>query len=1019
MSGSFPGSADLDEFWSNLCLGRELIRFGASSGSGDLRTDSSAGRWVPVVSCMDGIDLFDAEFFGMSPHEAEITDPQHRILLEHSWRAIEHAGYDPRRHKGETGVFAGATINTYLLQNIAGNPGLMRSLDPVKLNIGNGADFLTTRISYKLNLHGPSHTVQSACSTSLVAVHCACRSLLDFECDMALAGGVSVNVTLLDGYWYQDGGILSPDGHCRPFDLQAQGTVFGSGVGVVILKRLQDALADGDFVHAVICGSAINNDGAQKAGYTAPSVDGQTEVIVEALSSAGIEPDKISYVECHGTATPLGDPIEIGALTRAFGERKTQPCAIGSVKSNIGHLDAAAGITGLIKVVLCLKNRLLPPSLHYERSNPEIKFSETPFYVNTELLPWKSGDDPLRAGVSAFGVGGTNAHIVLEEALRLTETIQARSWQVLPFSARTKKALANVALELSTHFRKHADLNLEDAAYTLQTGRHRFALRTAVVCQDRHQAAELLEEAAKRVSEAEEVQEKAPSIVFLFPGQGAQRAAIGSELYQWEPVFRQHLDRCSDILRPHLGLDLNAIVKGEPTGAERINETWLAQPVLFSIEYALAQLWMSWGIQPRALVGHSLGEYTAACISGVINVEDALVLVAERGKLMQQTPPGAMIAVWLPWERVQGLMNGELEVAAINAPNICVVSGAALAMADFEDRLNSERITCRRLVSTRAFHSKLMDPVIERHIEEMSRIVLRAPKIPLISCVTGKWLREEEATNPAYWGQQMRAPVRFSDGLREVIQQGHQVFLEVGPGRGLCHLASLHCEETLKPMLLSSLPGTNNRSECEMLMNALARIWSAGAETDWTAFHACERRLRIPLPTYPFERRRYWIESRISAPNSAPSCADQEPSDACIARPSPSNPRPALRNEYVAPTNELEETVVTVMEKVLGIHPIGVTDRFGELGGDSLAAIGLIAELNATLRSTLTVVDFYDQPTAREAASLVASTRVSQIPGSHDRGRAEKEANKTTLRDSYIGFRKAIRKTDTECANDF
>jgi acyl transferase domain-containing protein len=1018
MSGAFPGCANVDEFWDNLCLGKEMIRFCGSPPAEGLNAASHPAKWVPVLACMDGIDLFDADFFGITPHEAEITDPQHRILLEHSWRAMEHAGYDCRGYTGATGVFAGATINTYLLQNIASNPGLVRSLDPVKVNVGNGADFLTTRISYKLNLRGPSHAVQSACSTSLVAVHCACRSLLDFECDMALAGGVSINVTLLQGYRYQEGGIVSPDGHCRPFDAQAQGTVFGGGVGVVVLKRLEDAITDGDCIHAVVCGSAINNDGLQKAGFTAPSVEGQAEVIVEALSSAGLSPEEIGYIECHGTGTPLGDPVEVRALSKAFGRGKAGTCALGSVKSNVGHLDAAAGVAGLIKAVLCLQHKTLPPTLHFHEPNPQINFAESPFYVNTALKPWQNECGTLRAGVSAFGVGGTNAHIVLEEAPPQGSYPRGRSVQLLAISARTRKALAQMADNLANHLLGHENLELEDVAYTLQCGRQHFACRHTVVCRTREEAITLLRQAPALLDAGMPVvgeggaQEGPPGVVFMFPGQGAQHAGMGQELYREELVFRRHLDQCSEILRPYLGLDLNQLISSGRQ-EEEINQTWLAQPALFALEWALAQLWMAWGLKPQAMLGHSLGEYTAACIARVMTLEEGLGLVAERGRLMQQAPPGAMVAIPLSSEQTGRLLKQELEIAAINAPDLTVVSGPVAEIEELQKRLLQQKVECRRLHTSHGFHSRSMDGAIAPFVETVKKVRLRAPEAPVISCVTGKFLRAEDAIDPMYWGRQMRAPVQFAEGIREVMTRGGRVMLEVGPGQGTCRLAARQWKTMTDRLLLPSMPGSVHGNQCEALMNALGRMWEAVVQIDWSSFHAQQRRRRVPLPAYPFERKRYWITSDDSGSRATASQPERIHSDHRRESPAalPENTRPLLRNAYVTPNNEIERTIVSIVEKVLGIHPVGVTDNFGDLGGDSLAAVTVVNEINSRFECNLRVADFYEKPAARDVALSISICKGFPGDGSQNPAAEEEESRKLLLRDQYLARRRTGRQT--------
>ncbi|MBD1942157.1 type I polyketide synthase, partial [Coleofasciculus sp. FACHB-712] len=655
MSGRFPGAKNVEEFWQNLRDGvesisvftnEELIDAGIAPGLLDNPNHVKAG------AVLEDVEFFDASFFGFNPKEAEMTDPQHRIFLECAWEALENAGYDTQRCESRIGVYAGASLNNYLSFNL--NRDQIGSADSFQKLIGNDKDFLTTRVSYKLNLKGPSLTVQTACSTSLVATTLACQSLLNYQCDMALAGGVSIRVPQKTGYLYQEGGILSPDGHCRAFDADAQGTIIGNGVGVVVLKRLEDAIADGDRIHAVIKGSAINNDGSEKVGYTAPSVNGQADAIAEAIALAGVDPETITYIETHGTGTRLGDPIEITALSNVFGANteKKNFCAIGSVKTNIGHLDAAAGVTGLMKTVLALKHKLIPPSLNFKQPNPEIDFANSPFYVNTQLTEWKANATPRRAGVSSLGIGGTNAHVVLEEAPTVKASSSSRPWQLLVLSAKTESALETATANLAAHLKQHPDLNLADVAYTLQVGRRAFEHRRILVCQTVEELVNQLEtpHPQKVLTHFQEPTER--SIAFMFPGQGAQYVDMGRELYQTEPIFREQVDRCAALLQPHIGMDLRSLLyPNQPNpeaAAEKLKQTCFAQPALFAIEYALAQLWMSWGISPQAMLGHSIGEYVAACFAGVMSVEDALALVAIRGRLMQQMPAGAMLAVSLP-----------------------------------------------------------------------------------------------------------------------------------------------------------------------------------------------------------------------------------------------------------------------------------------------------------------------------------------------------------------------------------
>jgi len=875
MAGSFPDANDIEKFWKNLRSGvestslftdEELIASGVESA---LLSDPN---YVKAGAVLEDIDLFDAPFFGFNAKEAEITDPQHRLFLECAWEALEKAGYDSQRYESRIGVYAGASLNNYLSFNL--NHDHIGSANSFQKLLGNDKDFLTTRVSYKLNLSGPSVTIQTACSTSLVAISLACQSLLNYQCDMALAGGVSIRIPQKTGYLHQEGGILSPDGHCRAFDAKAQGTIIGNGVGIVVLKRLGDAIADRDHIYAVIKGTAINNDGSNKVGYTAPSVNGQAEAIAEALALAEVEPESISYIETHGTGTSLGDPIEITALTNVFraSTDKKGFCAIGSVKTNIGHLDAAAGVAGVIKTALALQHKLIPPSLNFEQPNPEIDFANSPFYVNTKLTQWPSEKTPRRAGVSSLGIGGTNAHVILEEAPVVSKSSPSRSWQLLLLSAKTESALENATKNLAQRLSEHSEENLANVAYTLQVGRREFNHRRMLVCQDIEDAISVLnlQEPQKVLTHFQEPIDR--PIAFMFPGQGAQYVEMGKELYHTEPTFREQVDNCCEFLKPHLGLDLRALFypsENETQAAEKLKQTHITQPALFVIEYALAKLLMSWGIPPSAMIGHSIGEYVAACLADVMSLEDALTLVAIRGKLMQQLPTGAMLSVALKEEEVQTLLNEKLSLAASNAPNLCVVSGNDNAVDALEKQLITRGVECRRLHISHAFHSQMMEPILEPFLAEVKKVKLNPPKIPFISNLTGTWITAAEATNVNYWVKHLRQTVRFSAGISVLLQEQNRILLEVGPGRTLCTLIKQHSHQAAGQVVLPTLRHPlDKQSDVNFIVNIVGRLWLAGVSINWSGFYTHEQRCRVPLPTYPFERQRYWIEPQLQAAKS-------------------------------------------------------------------------------------------------------------------------------------------------------
>ncbi|SFU37836.1 type I polyketide synthase [Nitrosospira multiformis] len=882
MAGRFPGADNVDTFWRNLQDGVESVTFFTDEellARGISRKTLEDPHYIKAGAELPGVDLFDASFFGYTPREAAETDPQHRLFLEVAWQALEDAGYDVSNCSVPVGVYAGCGVNTYLLLNLfsSGRFSDMHDISSLQgLMNGNNKDSMTTTVSYKLNLRGPGITVQTACSTSLAAVHVACRGLLNHEADMAMAGGVWVNLLHEGGYRYQPGAILSPDGHCRAFDTKAAGTVIGSGVGIVVLKRLSNALADGDTIHAVIKGSAINNDGSAKVGYTAPSVEGQAEVILAAQAIAGVEADTISYVETHGTGTTIGDPIEIAALTQAFREStdKRGFCAIGSVKTNVGHLDAAAGVAGLIKTVLAMKHRTLPPSLNFEQPNPQIDFSSSPFYVNTESRNWSNESTPRRAGVSSFGIGGTNVHVVLEEAPPVEPVSSSRACQLLTLSARTRTALEVMIAGLHEHLHAHPGLPFADAAYTLQTGRKSFACRAVVLCHDRDEALGVLErKPADRFVTGQVASENRP-IVFLFPGQGVQHIDMARELYHGEAVFRREFDRCVELLQPHLNFDLRVALYpnldpnlegGDEARKKelsaRLEQTEVTQPALFAVEYALAQLWMSWGIQPAAMIGHSVGEYVAACLAGVFSLEDALRLVALRGRLLQQTETGTMLAVMLPEAEITPYLSESCDLAAVNGPELCVLSGPVAAIEALETDLRNKGIEARRLHVSHAFHSALVESMLPAFMELVSAMELHSPQIPFLSNLSGDWITPQEATDPGYWRRHVRGTVRFDDGLRELLGNPARILLEVGPGETLTTLARRHPEAKPEHVILSSLPhpGRANQSQAHFYL-CLGRLWLAGVDIDWKSFYADERRRRISLPTYPFERQSYWIK---------------------------------------------------------------------------------------------------------------------------------------------------------------
>ncbi|MCY1021701.1 beta-ketoacyl synthase N-terminal-like domain-containing protein [Pyxidicoccus sp. MSG2] len=880
MAGRFPGAPDIATFWRNLRAGVESISFFSEDdarAAGVPESLLSHPDYVKAFGVLEGAEDFDAHFFGYNPREAETLDPQQRLFLECAWEALENGGYDPSRYERPIGVFAGAGMNLYLLLHLWNGRVPEDPAEAHQLSLGNEKDYLASRVAYKLNLRGPALSVQTACSTSLVAIHLACQSLLNGECDMALAGGVGLSLPQKSGYLFQPEGIQSPDGHCRAFDAKAAGTVGGNGLGVVLLKRLQDALDDGDSILAVVKGSAINNDGSGKIGFTAPGVEGQAEVIRAALSLAEVPPESVSFIEAHGTGTALGDPVEFKALVRAYGAGEPGRCALGSLKTNIGHLDAAAGVAGFIKAVLALQHRELPPTLHFEQPNPRMDFARSPFYVNRALQPW-TVPGVRRAAVSSLGIGGTNAHVVLEEAPARKQGSPPRPADLVVLSARSPEALEVATERLAAHLEAHPEVPFADVCHTLQAGRRAFPYRRAVSGRNASEVTAALKARDTSRVWSGHAEEEARPVFFLFPGQGSQHPGMGRAEYDGAPVFRRVVDEGAALLRPHLrGLDLRTVLYPPADlaegAAQRLQETWLAQPALFLVEYALARQWMAWGVQPGGMLGHSIGELVAACVAGVFSFEDALALVAARGRLVQDLPRGAMLAVELPAEQLRPLLGDALSLAASNAPALSVASGEEEAIAALEARLGERGVGCKRLRTSHAFHSTMMEPALAAFATRMRQVRLSAPSLPYVSNVTGTWISDAEAMDPDYYVRHLRESVRFSEGLETLLRE-RPVLLEVGPGRALGTLARLQPGFDARRPPVASLRREAEAEDAASLLEPLGRLWLAGAVIDWRAYREGERRHRVPLPAYPFERQRCWVERAASAQEShAPGAA--------------------------------------------------------------------------------------------------------------------------------------------------
>jgi amino acid adenylation domain-containing protein len=974
MTGRFPGAASVEALWDNLCASKESITFFRDdeidpSIPPALRNDAD---YVKARGVIDDVEMFDAAFFGISPKEAELMDPQQRIFMELCWECLERGGYSPDTCPGPVGVFGGMYNATYFQKHVSRYPERINALGEFQVMLANEKDYITTRVANRLNLTGPAVSVHTACSTSLVAIAQAMINLRSGQCDMALAGGASITCPPRSGYLYQDGAMLSPDGHTRTFDANARGTVFSDGAAVVLLKRLSDAIADGDPIYAVIKGAAINNDGGVKASFTAPSVDGQAAVIAAALDDAGVDARSISYVEAHGTATPLGDPVELAALTKAF-KRHTNDngfCKIGSIKSNLGHLVIAAGATGVIKTALALSKQSLPPTLHFDAPNPELDLPNSPFVVNHQMTAWMRSEAPRRAGVSSFGVGGTNAHAVLEEAPLREPSDAATGPQLFMLSARTPTALASGVERMAMHLDAHADDNLADVAYTLRVGRKAFSNRVCVVASSVADAIAALRETDSPGKVAGVVGAKTPDVVFMFPGQSAQYISMGVSLYEHEPVFRNAFDDCLKALDESERNQLKANIFS--TVADSLTATSVTQPALFCIEYALAKHWMSLGVRPTALIGHSVGEFVAAAIAGVFSLHDAVRLVARRGQLMQAQPAGAMLAVRADVSVVQQRLSApefsSLCIAAENSPSLCVVAGPLDAVEALKMALEKDGVISRQLQTSHAFHSAMMDAAVAPFEAEVRKVHLSPPSMPIFSTVTGKLLSVENACDPHYWAMHLREPVRFSPALIETLEitgeKNPLLLLEVGPRASLTTLARQHAAAMQRThTAMASLADAVDR-ERESLLLAVGRLWTMGVPMQLDALDRRVRKHRVLLPTYPFERQRFWLDA-LPAPTVLP--AQQQPaapisSSLSIPLP-PAFAEPAKPMEQSMNTTSTQSRVPallaqlrTMLEDTSGVDLAEADGSapFIELGLDSLSLTQIAIQLKQTFKISIT-----------------------------------------------------------------
>ena len=935
LNGRFPGASTIADFWQVLVEGRETTRFFTDAEldaniPDSLRTNPD---YVKARGILEDADQFDANFFGLPPTVAQVMDPQQRLFLEIAAETLEQTGYSSQFFGGRVGVFAGCHNNSYYPNNVLTNPQAVDAVGAFQAMTLNEKDYIATRTAYQLNLTGPAVSVFSACSTSLLAIAQAVQSLRNGQCEVALAGGVSLTTPIKSGYLYQEGAMLSRDGHCRSFDANAQGTVFSDGAGVVLLKPLADAQRDGDTIWGVIKGVGVNNDGGGKGGFTAPSAAGQSGAIQAALSDAQVSPDSISYVEAHGTATPIGDPIEIDGLTIAFGDAvRRQSCAIGSVKSNMGHLTAASGVAGLIKTVLAMRHRQLPASLHFTAPNPAIDFANSPFFVNNTLTEWHS-DTIRRAGVSSFGVGGTNVHVVLEEAPTLvSEGISpetSRPIQLLTWSAKKPISLTNYAQNLANAFDRDDVPNLADAAYTLTATRPDYGHRRFAVASDLTEAVATLRDG--QATGAEAMASRPDDVVFMFPGQGAQFLNMGRAFYTHEPAFRRAVDECAELMTEDIRPVMYADTP-DATAETKLNDTRFAQPALFVTEYALAKLWMSWGITPTVLCGHSIGEFVAAHLAGVFSLADALLLIATRGRLMSELPRGSMLSVRLPESVLLPLLPETLSLAAVNSPKLCVVAGASGAIDDFAKTLVERGVAHKPLATSHAFHSAMMEPILAEFARTVATISLHRPQKPIVSTRTGTYLTDADATDPQYWYRHLRETVRFADAVVTLQSLDTPLLLEVGPGNALATFA----RQTLTQKSVQVLGGFTKQSDdtasYRQLLTTVGTLWQTGVSLHWNAFYADRSRKKVQLPTYAFDKKRCWIDppapvSMIVPMAVQPVLASQPDSfNQIMAAPHP--PR----------IETLLHRVGTLLEDASGLEVLGVPSEtsFLEIGFDSL-----------------------------------------------------------------------------------
>ena len=979
MACRFPGANNVEEYWNNLISGKETLKFFTDDELADFNSDFDNLRknpdYVKVHGVLNDIDKFDASFFGITPREAAETDPQQRIWLETAWEALENAGCDPINYHGAIGVFAGGAMSSYLLNNILGSPKKMENFlrpgfaNRTQIMMGNDSSYIPTKTAYYFNLKGPAIFVQTACSTSLVAITQACQSLYSFESDMCLAGGVCISIPQERGYMYQEGAIASPDGHCRAFDAQAKGTVGGNGVGVVVLKRMEDAIRDHDTIYALVSGWALNNDGSNKVSFMAPSINGQAEVIMMAQSFAEVSPDEIGYVEAHGTATQIGDPIEIAGLTKAFSAKtdKKQFCGIGSVKSNIGHTDTAAGVASFIKVCLSAYYKKIPPSLHYTKPNPNIDFENSPFYVLNQLKEW-TGERPLKMGVSSFGIGGTNAHVIVEQPL-IPEiaTDSSSEWpELIVLSAKSEESLNRRKQDLYEFLKNKPDLKIHDVANTLAFGRNHMLYRSYTV------ASSIEEIISGESTFTDGKKDSQPSkIAFMFPGQGAQYVKMGMDLYMGNKTFRDILEQCFKVFRNETNEDLKAVLFNDNHTEEsdrRLASTELTQPALFIIEYALAKVLEQIDIKPDYLIGHSIGEYTAACLSGVFDLPSALKVVIKRAQLMRKMPSGNMMAVRAGIEKLKALSDSCFEIAADNASESCTISFKTEDIEKVKTLMEENKISYIPLNTSHAFHSAAFDPILSDFRDYVNQFNLKKPELPFISCLSGTFITDDQATSGAYWAQQLRNTVQFRQGVSEIAENDGTIFFEVGPNTHLSSLVRQNKDVTNKKLIIGTLEKANNTDERYKVLTALGSMYNAGFSINFEMLRQGNKFRKIGLPTYPFEKKSHWIEFTlsdiISVTDSPLKKSDKDTF--------PVDDKTMHQTEIkdVSGKDSNSDKIADIWKFLIGREDIGLDDDFFEMGGQSLLALQVMNKIKEDLGLKITIKEFLDNPTINKLNAL-------------------------------------------------